>query len=136
MISFRVDGIPAPKGSTRAFVVKGRAIVTEANARTRPWSALVRDAAQSATGGTIVAPRGVSVRLEAVFTLPRPASLPKKVLYPAKKPDLDKCLRNALDALTGVVWHDDSQVVEITARKRYAAHTERPGVDITIHLLT
>ena len=131
-ITFRVDGIPAPKGSTRAFVVRGRAIVTEDNVRTRPWASLVRDAARESTRGTIAAPRGVPVRLMAIFDLPRPASLPKRVTEATKKPDVDKLTRCAFDALTGVIWQDDSQVVELTAVKRYAVSPARPGVTITV----
>jgi Holliday junction resolvase RusA-like endonuclease len=44
-------------------------------------------------------------------------------------PDLDKLVRAILDSLTGVVWRDDAQVVDIVARKVYA---ETPGVDIAI----
>jgi len=35
------------------------------------------------------------------------------------KPDIDKTSRAILDACTGVVWKDDSQVVELRARKTY-----------------
>jgi crossover junction endodeoxyribonuclease RusA len=131
-LTFRVDGLPAPKGSTKAFVVRGRAIVTEDNARTRPWAALVRDAARESTGGTIVAPRGVPVRLTALFDMARPVSLPKRVTAATKKPDLDKLTRAVKDALTGIVWQDDSQVVALTATKQYAVSPGRPGVTITV----
>jgi Holliday junction resolvase RusA-like endonuclease len=44
-------------------------------------------------------------------------------------PDLDKLIRAILDALTGVVWRDDGQVVDIVASKVYA---DTPGVDVVI----
>jgi len=134
MIAFTVDGTPAPKGSTRAFVVRGRPVVTEDNARTRPWAALVRDAARTSVGPTIAFPRGVPVRLAATFRLPRPVSLPKRVTTATKKPDLDKLARAIKDALTGVVWQDDSQVVAVEAVKTYAVSPARPGVDIRIEV--
>lgn len=34
------------------------------------------------------------------------------------RPDLDKLVRSVLDALTGIVYKDDSQVSELTASKR------------------
>jgi len=130
-ITFHVDGEPRPKGSTKAFAVKTRngmrAVVTEDNKRTRPWAALVRDAAQQIIGSELAFVRGVPVRLSVVFTLPRPVSLPKRVTAPTKKPDLDKLARAVKDALTGVMWQDDSQVVELVVRKRYACGIERPG---------
>lgn len=39
---------------------------------------------------------------------------------PIKKPDVDKLLRACLDALTEVIWRDDSQVVKATTEKTYA----------------
>jgi crossover junction endodeoxyribonuclease RusA len=134
MIAFRVDGIPAPKGSTKAFVVRGRAVTTEDNARTRPWAALVRDAARESAGTTIAFPRGVPVRLTAIFDMPRPVSLPKRVIAATKKPDLDKLARAIKDAMTGVVWQDDSQVVALLVSKRYALPGERPGVDVEVEV--
>lgn len=84
IITFQVDGEPQPKGSTKAFYVKsiGRAVVTEDNKKTRPWAALVRDAAAQVVADTLAFPRGVAVRLSIVFTMPRPVSLPKRVLAP------------------------------------------------------
>lgn len=35
------------------------------------------------------------------------------------KPDLDKLCRTVLDALTGVAYKDDSQVIGIIANERY-----------------
>jgi hypothetical protein len=36
MITFTIFGIPQPAGSKRAFIVKGRAIVTDANSKAKP----------------------------------------------------------------------------------------------------
>lgn len=128
--SFFVAGVPAPKGSTRAWVAGGRAVVTEANPQTRPWVALVQDAALQE--GRPVLARTVPVAVVLEFVLPRPASLPKKVTHHLKKPDLDKLTRAVLDALTGVVWTDDSQVAGVEARKRYPQDGEPTGVTVTI----
>jgi crossover junction endodeoxyribonuclease RusA len=137
-VTFRVDGIPAPKGSTKALRHRttGRVIVTETNPHTRPWAALVRDASRhnalaNATS-PIPFPRGTAVHLGVTFILPRPVSLPKKVRAHTKKPDLDKLVRAVKDALTGVLWSDDSQVVTMTVAKRYAGADERPGAKIAV----
>lgn len=129
-LAFFVAGVPAPKGSTRAWVVAGRAVVTEANPLTRPWAALVQDAALGQ--GRPVLARAVPVCVHLSFVLPRPASLPKKVAHHLKKPDLDKLTRAVLDALTGVVWTDDSQVVALSAVKRYPQDGEPTGVHVTV----
>lgn len=49
-----------------------------------------------------------------------------------QKPDLDKLLRALNDGLTGVAFHDDSQVVNIAATKRRAEPGEETGVEVNI----
>ena len=71
--------------------------------------------------------KGIKVKL--FFYLPRP-----KGHYNAKgdirsryehikhtsKPDLDNLIKAIKDSLKGIVWHDDSQVTELEAIKRYS----------------
>jgi Holliday junction resolvase RusA-like endonuclease len=131
IVSFRVVGVAQPKGSTRAFVPKGwtRPIITTANPKSKGWQQLVAEQAQTvAQDGLFVGP----VLLSAVFCLPRPQSLPKRVLHHTKKPDLDKLVRSTKDALKGVLYHDDAQVVKLHAEKRYAAVAAAPCVHITV----
>jgi Holliday junction resolvase RusA-like endonuclease len=64
-----------------------------------------------------------------MFYLPRPKSLPKRVIYPITKPDLSNCLKAIEDALNGIVFVDDSRLVEIRMAKRYDA---APGAHIRI----
>ncbi len=133
-ISFTAYGIPAPKGSTKAFIPKGwnRAIVTETNKHTRPWAAIVKGAAIDAVKDVHIAfPEG-PISIDLRFLMPRPVSLPKKVVHHTKKPDCDKLVRAILDALKGIIWSDDSQVVEIRAQKFYAREAERPGVSVIV----
>jgi len=71
----------------------------------------------------------VSVAL--VFHLIKPQSAPKKkVIYPIKRPDLDKLVRAAMDALTGTIVMDDSQVTVLIAKKVW--ETNGPGVHMEI----
>jgi Holliday junction resolvase RusA-like endonuclease len=53
--------------------------------------------------------------------------------YPAGRPDLTKLVRAAEDALKGVVWADDGQVVGQGNRKVYG---EKPGVRICVRRVT
>lgn len=138
MISFFVPGIPAPKGSAKGFVVNGRAVVTHANKRTKPWEqAIIAAALEQRFDRKVDAPFGVDLR----FYLPRPQShyskggLAKSApLFPAlKKIDLDKGVRAVLDALTVAgVWLDDSRVVSLHAKKKYEHEKQVPGLYVDV----
>jgi crossover junction endodeoxyribonuclease RusA len=131
MISFFVSGVPTPQGSARAFVVKGKPVITSANRNLVHWRRLVSDAAQG-HAHMIEGPVKISVG----FVLPRPKSLPKKVHWHLKKPDLDKLVRSICDSLTGIMWQDDSQVVTLSATKSYATNGQSTGVLIEIASLS
>jgi Holliday junction resolvase RusA-like endonuclease len=130
-IEFVVRGVAIPKGSTKAFMRPGLRfpVVTADNTKTKPWQEQVRMMAQEE------APRLLwlgAVRLEVGFFLPRPKSLPKKVLRHVRKPDLDKLLRAIKDALKGVIYRDDAQVVSVVTSKEYA---ETPFVRVIVEEL-
>ena len=118
-LTFTVYGIPIPQGSSRAFIPKGwnRAVITAANAKTKPWRQEIAGAviAEIDKTGFQMLKDGVSV--EAVFYFDRPKSV--KTWAKTTKPDIDKLLRSLFDALTGHVFKDDSQVVDCNAYKRF-----------------
>jgi len=139
MISFTVEGIPIPQGSLRAFVLKlcrtcgggNRAVLTSDNPRLKQWRKTVRAEALRAIGFEHPAGKHIPLRIEALFYLPRAKS--NKMIDAVKKPDLDKLTRAALDSMTGVLFDDDSQIVEIHAFKSYGKpraefHVEEVGL--------
>jgi Holliday junction resolvase RusA-like endonuclease len=130
-VTFTVIGIAQPKGSTRAFLPRGARfpVVTSDNPRAKDWEHCVASQAQTvAADGPFLGP----VALRVSFALPRPASLPRRILAHVRRPDVDKLLRCAADALTGVLYRDDAQIVELHARKVYAAIGEAPSAEITV----
>ncbi len=126
-VEFFVHGLPESQGSARAFVHNGRAHITSANPKLNDWRRLVADGAQD-HATLFVGPISMQLR----FYLPKPKSIPKKVEWPAKRPDLDKLIRAIGDALTGIMWHDDSQICVIYALKLYADTEHPPGVFVGI----
>lgn len=145
-VAFDVFGVAVAKGSARSFgfhlrdhagqpVIgkNGQPIIrtatTNANPKTKGWEQLVREQAQTiAADGVFIGP----VVLTVTFRLPRPQSLPKRQLHHTKKPDLDKLVRCTNDALTGVLYIDDAQIVDLHARKTYVAIGAAPSAHITV----
>lgn len=115
----------------RAFTPKGwtRPILTSDNPNLKQWRQLVTSAAAEVATGELF---DGAIVLSLVFYLPKPASASRKVLYPTKRPDLSKLVRSTEDALKGVLWVDDSQVVDLLVRKRYAGIGAPTGVFVTI----
>jgi Holliday junction resolvase RusA-like endonuclease len=48
---------------------------------------------------------------------------------PTTKPDIDNLIKAIFDAMNGVVWKDDVQVVDLAVGKRYDA---TPGVAVAV----
>ena len=125
-----VRGIPAPQGSKR-HVGGGRMV--EMSRAVGPWREAVRAETQRAMRLMEIGPHEGALKIYIEFTLPRPKSLPKKVVNHARRPDLDKLVRAVLDGLTeGGAWHDDGQVARIVADKQYEGE-EPPGCSIMIY---
>jgi Holliday junction resolvase RusA-like endonuclease len=133
-ITFTVLGRPEPQGSTKAFMIKGRPRITSANAKMKPyrqqvgWSAL--QARADAGYSDLFAGRHVPVSVAITFWYAKPPSVPKKREQMCVKPDLDKICRSTFDALTGIIFADDSQVVQLIAGKLYGL-PERAEITVT-----
>jgi len=123
IITFEVRGTPMPKGSTTrmphgATIPAGTA---ESRRRMEQWRMDIRHAARDAMGDRPM--MTVPVRLMCEIALPVPKSMPKRYQGwkpHTTKPDIDKLLRMLSDALTGIVWADDSQVCVSAINKVYA----------------
>lgn len=134
MIQFFVYGIPKPKGSKNAFVLppqpgkKARAVVVDQSSENlKRWASSVAWEAQRVRPSRLL--QG-PLKVHLAFRLPPPKSLPKRALsFAIKKPDLDKICRTIWDAMTGVIYEDDSQIVHCEMTKIYA---ESPGVTVSV----
>lgn len=133
MLTFRVHGLPQTKGSTKAFYRPGMKypVITNDNVQNKGWAATVAGEAQRVRRAyQLAAPLEGPIRLELEFYLRKPKSYPKSKKLPAiKKPDLDKMIRSVKDALKGVLYGDDAQVVCLQASKQY---DDSPGVQIRV----
>lgn len=121
-IRFEVGGPPVAKGRPRMT----RNGFVYSPAKTRKYEAHARLAAQEAMDER--APIDGPVKVEVFAWLPIPKSWSKKkrgkaelgYVAATKRPDCDNYCKAALDALNGVVFYDDSQVIELLVRKGYS----------------
>ena len=158
-LHFSVYGKPAPQGSKRTggghMMANGKISKPhsfEANKRTRPWRAVVRDAAEQRIADHLcywgIADGPVEVNL--TFFKPRPKYhygtgknadrlKPDMPYYCTTGPDVDKMSRAILDSMTDArVYLDDSQVVSLHAVHVYADKDgtyPTGGVSVTVEVL-
>ena len=131
MINIYVAGQPV--GKARPRVTRTGRVYTPT--KTMKAEASIQDAAREAMQGQ--QPMEGPVYVSAAFNMAIPTSWTKgkqtqarnDELMPTAKPDLDNLAKTILDALNGIVYRDDSQVVQLAISKRYS---DQPGTFITI----
>ena len=125
-MEFIVEGNPQGKARPR-FSHKSGTVYTPA--KTARYERLIRKAFLDAGGETIPAGCYVAITVDAYFRIPKSYTKGKRlacqhnVNRPAKKPDIDNVLKAVMDALNGVAYEDDKQVVEVICRKWYSQST-------------
>ena len=135
---FFIEGKSEPGGSKRAFPLpNGRFNIVDANPNVKSYRRDVADSARIAVGEPKLI---TALRMIFIFVRVRPKfhygtgknagvlkdSAPR---YPTTKPDSTKLTRSTEDALTGILWKDDPQVVDQIICKRYG---EVPGVHVIV----
>lgn len=125
---FRIDWEPVAKGRPRLAVVGGNARAYTP-AKTRHAEASIRYLIRKQE--PICLPRDTPLCVSIVFRCARPKSLPKRVLFHTKKPDLDNLLKTILDAgNNGLLWWDDAQIVSLSVRKEYTVSSPEIVVQV------
>lgn len=117
---FYVHGEPATQGSMTAVYNRRLACasVRHSNAPALGmWRTDIAHAAREAGGTVVEGPVAITI----VFGMRAPQDT--RHGYP-KKGDLDKLVRAVLDALTGVLYVNDNQVVSLSAAKVWQPYTE------------
>lgn len=142
MIDFIVHGMPAPQGSKKFVGLNksGRGVLVESSKKVKPWRQDVLAAAIEAREKLgALCPLDGPLLVSMVFTVPKPASAPKKRrTWPDKKPDVSKLARSTEDAISDSgLWVDDARVVGYTRLAKVfpgedADSLASPGVRISI----
>ena len=137
-MNFIVEGKPQGKARARTFYNKkmGRmqSITPE---QTKSYESLIRWSYKAA-GGEYMGEKVLQVSIQAFYPIPKSFSKAKRNdaiferLRPTSKPDCDNIVKVVLDALNGVAYYDDKQVVSVSCNKYYG---ERGYLHITIEEL-
>lgn len=137
-IEVLIPGEPCAQGRPR-FARRGKFVTAYDPPKSRNWKTDAREcmlrAIPDASRLPFVAGVPVSVTVISVFT--RPAGSyskrsPKGRELKATRPDVENVVKAVMDAATGVLWHDDSQVCHLVATKEIGAQDEAPFVRLLV----
>ena len=134
MVTFKVDANPVGKQRAR-YARRGNFVQTYTPDKTRNYEALLKEAATEAMGSS--EPLETPVSLYLYIRVPIPKSFSKKKVQdclngseqPMKKPDSSNVLKSVEDAMNGVVYKDDCQIINHHMTRVYSTLA---GVDICV----
>lgn len=127
--TFHIPWEPTAKGRPR-FARAGTTVRTYTPEPTRHAEAAIRHLLVAAKAKRY--DEGAPLRVSLRFNVARPASAPKRVRHPAKRPDLDQYVKLMLDAGNGILWPDDAQIVELWASKGFAFEGTPPSITLVV----
>ena len=125
IIEFTVPGEPVAKGRARAFIRCGK-IGHYTPDKTATYESLVKLFASRAMGNKPLVTGAVALTVDAYFSIPRSWPVRKQEdaevmkIRHLKRPDASNIIKIVEDAMNGVVWVDDSQIVQLHASKHYS----------------
>lgn len=133
-IEFTIPGSPKGKQRPRVCRIKGRSI-TYTPKQTVEYENQIR--AISFKVANFKFERHIPLEIAILALFEPPKSVSQKVrdlmlageILPVKRPDGDNIIKIILDALNGVLYHDDAQICKIHFTKKYA---EKPETKVLI----
>ena len=117
---------PVPKARARSVITKHNKIRHYTPNKTKTFEHSISVFARQVIKEPFICP----IRLNCTFYIETPKSWSKKKrseamegrILPTSRPDLDNYVKSVLDGLNEILYKDDSQVIEISARKKYNGH--------------
>lgn len=129
LLNFWVPGKPVTKGSWSAIKSKTTGnIFFKGPKHLKAWQRAVHDEAKRQWDAEPLRECGFDVTV--VFFLPRPKTVKRPLPWGRYDGDVDKYLRAILDALTGVLYVDDAQVIRAVPMKLYT--DANPGIKVIV----
>jgi len=132
-IKFTIYGIARPKGGAHT-VTKGGRTWGYVPTSVRDWEDTIRAQVHNYRPPELLKE---ALKLEAHFYRAPLKSFSNKkrelaltgIIRPATSPDLDKCVRALQDAITGIIFGNDSIIVDLVSSKWYG---DPPRVEVII----
>mgnify|MGYP003987240795 FL=1 len=105
--------------------------------KSRSWKAFVADYAERAmkkAGLETPMDGPIIVRIRFGFPLPKSQhrKTPKPMMWHMKRPDLDNLYKGVIDAMEGIVYHRDSEIVKVIMDKVIVPQGDAPYVNALI----
>jgi Holliday junction resolvase RusA-like endonuclease len=132
---FTVPGPPKGKARARTVRARGGGTFSYTPEGTVLYENLIKTSYFQECRTSFQGEVPLEVHIKTFYGIPKSTGKRKRqemlsgLLFPVKKPDIDNVVKCILDALNGVAFHDDTQVVRLYAEKHYA---EDPRVEVEI----
>ncbi|MFA6134707.1 MAG: RusA family crossover junction endodeoxyribonuclease [Phycisphaerae bacterium] len=132
--AFTVPGNPVGKGRPR-ITTRGGKPRSYTPAKTRSYEATVAKWAKAAMRGHPPFQGACTLSVVAYMPIATSWSAKKRAaalageLLPTVKPDADNAIKAICDAINGIVWHDDVQVIDGRVVKLYSGN---PRVEVSV----
>lgn len=133
-LTFIVPGQPVAKGRPK-FSRQGGFVRAYTPEKTVAYETLVKLAAGEAMAGHPPMRGALSLMLRLYVQIPKSTTKRDREriavgeFLPTKKPDLDNVLKAIADAMNGIVYDDDAQIVTVTVVKQYS---ETPRAEVAV----
>ena len=127
LFTFTVPGKPQGKARARTFYdSRSNKMSSVTPEKTVLYENLVKTCFRQRYGqGRFPDDAYIIARIAAFFKPPKSISKKKRAemlegkIWPAKKPDSDNIAKVVLDALNGIAYHDDTQIIRLSVIKAY-----------------
>ena len=134
-INLTIEGEPIGKGRPRV-TSRGKFAHAYTPSKTKNYETLIQNSYLSNYTFEDMLHGPIKAKLTAYFSIPK--SIPKKKLFMynnnyekhIKKPDIDNVVKSVFDALNNLAFEDDSNIIEIEAKKIYS---NNPRVELELH---
>ena len=133
-IHITIPGVPQSKARPR-FATKNNRVFAYTNERTASYESFIKLTYQQHYRGKQPLTGALCANITAYFPIPKSAtkkaheSMLAGETQHTKKPDCDNIAKICLDALNGIAYHDDSQVIKLKVEKLYS---DEPRAEIIL----